>query len=551
MSEYLELEKKIREMIDELKTTMQDHGLLNSASEAEIMTTIFLYKFLNDKFMYNLKTFATKINKTIEEVENTPNLMSAFYQSNSKNVAFGKEDTIQALINKVNDPDFYKFFDQALKNINDNPKNNIFKIETTGGAKLPLFNTISNKIPDDKDKNNFTQSIFGIISLDKIDFTDVFSKKFDFFAKVFEYLIRDYNKDSGDYAEYFTPQSCAKIMAQILTYNDNNKEGVEIYDPSAGSGTLIMHLAHELGQDNNISKAMIYTQDISQKSTDFLRINLLLNGLTESLHNIRKGDTLKEPVHFQRDNDTSSGLKRFDYVVSNPPFKTDFSKTRDSIESRFKDTDRFFAGIPTVPAKDKKKMAIYLMFIQHILYSLKETGRAAIVVPTGFLTESSGIGRKIREYIIEHKWLRGAISMPSNIFATTGTNVSIVFVDKSQVNEEVILVDASNYGTKIKEGKNQKTVLSHTEEDEIINLFNNKEEKEGVSVKVSVDNIQEKNYSFSAGQYFDVKIEYLEITPEEFESKMKKHSENLKKYFNDSKLLEDEILKQLGGLKYE
>ena len=99
------------------------------------------------------------------------------------------------------------------------------------------------------------------------------------------------------------------------------------------------------------------------------------------------------------------------------------------------------------------------MFLQHIMYSMKEgTGKAAVVVPTGFITAQSGIDKKIRQKLVESKMLAGVVSMPSNIFANTGTNVSILFLDREN-KEDVILVDASNLGTKVKEGKNQKTVL--------------------------------------------------------------------------------------------
>lgn len=550
MPEFMKIEKKICTMIDELKATMQSYGLLNTGNESEIMTTIFLYKFLNDRYMYNLKQFADSRGKKVEEVQEDKKLMQVFKFKNAKDVYFGKEDTIVALINKINDKDFYKLFDEALIRISENNNNDIFKIEDAGGIREGLFEPISIKIKNAKDKNTFAQTVFGIISQDKIDFSDAFNQKFDFFARIFEYLIKDYNKDSGDYAEYFTPQSCAKIISKILVYKNTKNSGVEIYDPSAGSGTLIMHLAHELGSESDINKAIIYTQDISQKSTDFLRINLLLNGLTESLHNIRKGDTLKDPSHYQRENDISSGLKRFDYIVSNPPFKTDFSKTRDIIEARFKDTDRFFAGVPTIPKANKKGMAIYQMFLQHILYSLKEDGKAAIVVPTGFLTEINGIARKIREKIIAEKWLRGVICMPSNIFANTGTNVSILFIDKSCENEDIILVDASKMGSKIKDGKNQKTVLSKKEEDTIINIFNKKQEKDGISVIVNNDEIKNKKFSFSAGQYFNVNIEHVDISEKEFKEKIELSKSKLEKYFKESKELDDIIIKQLGDLKY-
>jgi len=212
---------------------------------------------------------------------------------------------------------------------------------------------------------------------------------------------------------------------------------------------------------------------------------------------------------------------------------------------------RFFAGIPNVPKTDKDKMSIYLLFIQHIMFSLSAKGKAAIVVPTGFITAQSGIERKIREKLVEEKMLRGVVSMPSNIFATTGTNVSILFLDKANKKGDIVLMDASKLGTKVKEGKNQKTLLSDDEEQQIINTFKEHKAVEDFTVVVSYEQIKEKNYSLSAGQYFDVKIEYTDITPEEFDAKMNGFKSNLKNLFAESKMLETEIQKQLEGLKYE
>ncbi len=214
----------------------------------------------------------------------------------------------------------------------------------------------------------------------------------------------------------------------------------------------------------------------------------------------------------------------------------------------------FFAGIPNVPKPDsphKDKMSIYLLFIQHIIFSLSDKGKAAIVVPTGFITAQSGIEKKIRERLVESKMLRGVVSMPSNIFATTGTNVSILFIDKTNTKGDIVLMDASKLGTKVKEGKNQKTVLSLDEEQRIIDTFNQHEAVEDFTVVVSYEDIKAKNYSFSAGQYFDVKIEYTDITPAEFEAKMTGFKTNLDKLFAESSELECEIKKQLAGLRYE
>ncbi len=133
----------------------------------------------------------------------------------------------------------------------------------------------------------------------------------------------------------------------------------------------------------------------------------------------------------------------------------------------------------------------------------------------------------------------------------TGTNVSILFLDKTNTKGDIVLMDASKLGTTVKEGKNQKTLLSPQEEDYIIDTFNQHEAKEDFSVVVSYDDIKAKNYSLSAGQYFEVKIEYTDISPAAFADKMKTFESNLSVLFSESKTLEMEIQNNLKGLRYE
>lgn len=557
MTTIFEVENKIKQMIDELKGLCTTNGLGNQASEEKVITSIFLYKFLNDKFMYNLQQFADDLEMTVDEVlENENDELNAFYDMHSKDVAFEYQDTITKLLEKVSSETFYQDFDNALIRISNSVKNEIFAVETADRTKKPLFESIT-EVVESSARNNFAKAIFSIISKEKFDFSGAFAHNFDFYSAIFEYLIKDYNVASGVYAEYFTPQAVSKIIAKILVGSTESVQAAEIYDPSAGSGSLVLHLAHELGDDDGINRALVYTQDISQKSSRFLRINMLLNGLTESLQNLVQGDTLLNPSHYNREHDATSGLKKFDYITSNPPFKMDFSTTRDQIENKwgdFVDSDgnkRFFAGIPTIPAKKKESMSIYLLFLQHIIFSLKENGKAAVVVPTGFITAKSGIEKNIRQKLIDGKMLKGVVSMPSNIFANTGTNVSILFIDKGNIDGEIVLMDASKLGTKVKDGKTQRTVLSQEEEQIIINTFINKTVVEDLSVVVSYENIRYKNYSFSAGQYFEVKVEYEEINKEEFEDIITKTKSKLEEYFTESKSLEKEILSQLEGLKYE
>lgn len=541
----LEFQEKTKQLIDSLKSICANYGLGNDGNEFKIITQAFLYKFLNDKFAFEAKKIDDKIAQA-EKWEEVLTQMSEDdlemlqLQMGGDTARLKPHHFISYLFSQQNQTDFAKLFDDTLMDIAIN-NNDIFAVKTDGGAKVVLFDRISQYIADESKRDAFCRAI--INKLVEFSFERIFTQKFDFYATIFEYLIKDYNSNSGGkYAEYYTPHAVARIMAAILVPEEKRGQikNVSCYDPSAGSGTLLMNVAHAIGEN----RCSIYTQDISQKSSNLLRLNLILNNLVHSIPNVIQGNTILHPYHHD-----GSELKKFDFIVSNPPFKMDFSDFRDDLDNK-ENKDRFFAGIPNVPKSAKDKMAIYQLFLQHIIRSLKPAGKAAVVVPTGFITAQSGIDKKIRQHLVENKMLAGVISMPSNIFATTGTNVSILFIDDSNQGD-VVLIDASNLGEKVKDGKNQKTVLSQAEEQKIIDVFNTKTEEEDLSVAVSYDDIAAKNYSLSAGQYFEVKIEYIDITPEEFKAKMQGFADNLDSLFSQSHDLEAEIKKQLAGLKYE
>lgn len=545
---------RTKRMIDDLKTICANFGLGGSPGEYKIITQVFLYKYLSDKFLYEAK----KADPTLANAENIEEALTAMPDDQyemltmmlgGSTAKLKKTHYISYLFNHQNDESmrkadgspypFHELFDDTLVDI-ANCNLDIFSVQTGGEEKIRLFDPISQYVIESAKKPLFCRAI--INKLVEFSFADVFEQKYDFFAQIFEYLIKDYNKDFGKYAEYYTPHAIANIIAQIMVQGDVSN--VTVYDPAAGSGTLVLALAHQIGEDN----CTIFTQDISAKSNEFLRLNLILNNLVHSLGNVVHDDTLIAPRHL---NAKKNGLAQFDYIVSNPPFNMDFSDNQPELASQ-KHKERFFAGVPNVPKKDKDGMAIYLLFIQHIIYSLAPKGKAAIVVPTGFLTAGSGIPKKIREYLVKERMLRGVISMPSNIFASTGTNVSILFLDRENKDGNVILMDASKLGTKEKvDGKNQRTVLSDDEITRIIDIFNAGKAEDDFCVTVSYADIEGKKHSFSAGQYFEVKIEYVELTPEEFAEKMNEFSARLDELFAESRRLEDEIKTQLGRVQYE
>ena len=540
----VEITQQTKAMIDGLKAVCTNFGLGNAASEYKIITEVFLYKFLNDKFIYEMK----KVNPayadlTDTEVEQRLSALSedeyemALMDIGGSTAKLHPKQFISYLFNHQNDDKFHDLFDKTLVAIsNDNM--DIFSVQAGGASKIKLFDALSPYVIEEEKRDAFCKAMIGKLVNDS--FTGVFEQKYDFFADIFEYLIKDYNKDSGKYAEYYTPHSIATILAQILV--PQAVQNVTVYDPAVGTGTLVLALAHEIGENN----CTVYTQDISQKANEFMRLNLILNGLVHSLPNVVHDDTLVSPRHL---NARKDNIATFDYIASNPPFNMDFSETRDTLAGEAYQK-RFFAGVPNIPNKKLDSMAVYQMFLQHIIASLNDKGKAAVVVPTGFLTAGSGIPLKIRQHLVDHHWLRGVVSMPSNIFANTGTNVSVLFIDKQHTGD-VILMDASKLGSKVKVDDNQRTVLSDAEIERIIDTFNAGQPVEDFCVTVSDDQIKEKKYSFSAGQYFEVKIEYVNLTPAEFAEKMQGFQTRLQAMFEEGHRLEQEIKEQLGRVKYE
>ncbi len=537
--EITDFSNKAKQLVDDIKGVCNNAGLGGDANEYKIVTQSFLYKFINDKFLFEI----AKLNPSLASYDDLKALGEDKYallmtELGTRAAHLQPEHLLEYLFKHQNDDNFAKLFDETLNAIAIE-NSTVFSVHTAGNTEIRLFEEelIQDAVNDKSKHDETARLLINKLTNSKFNFDALFTAGFDFFSTLFEYMIKDYNKDGGGkYAEYYTPHSIAKIMAEILV-GDSAPTNATAYDPAAGSGTLLMNIAHKIGSD----KCTIYSQDMSQKSSNLLRLNLILNNLSHSIDHIVQGNTITEPKHI---------TQKFDFVVSNPPFKLDFSDDHEKIASLPNVNDRFFAGLPNIPAKDKDKMAIYLLFIQHIMYSLTDTGRAAVVVPTGFITAQSGIEKSIRTKLIENKWLKGVVSMPSNIFATTGTNVSVLFIDKSNTGK-VVLVDASKLGTKVKDGKNQKTVLSHAEEQKIIDAFSAGESIDDFSVMLDYDEIKEKNYSFSAGQYFDIKIEYTDITAAEFSERLATHKSNLTQMFADAKNIEAEIAEKLESLKYE
>ena len=361
MSETQKFSKQVRKLIDDLKSVCANYGLGNDGNEFKIIVQVFLYKFLHDRFVYG-RTLDKKMAHATDFEEqlasyNKDEFEILTLKLNEGTAVIKSEQLISSLFARQNEGNFADIFDNTLLDI-ARQNSDIFSVVTGGGEKVALFENLSKYVSDNRD--DFCKAI--INKLVGFSFENIFDEGFDFFSSIFEYLIKDYNSDSGGkYAEYFTPHSVSKIMAKCLVSDDEkgNISNVSCYDPSAGSGTLLMNLAHQIGED----KCTIYSQDISQKSSNLLRLNLILNKLVHSIHNIIQGNTLVKPVH----KDRNGRLATFDYIVANPPFKLDFSDFRDELDKK-ENRDRFLPVFLKSQLK-KKNQWLFIYHFYNILFS--------------------------------------------------------------------------------------------------------------------------------------------------------------------------------------
>ncbi len=344
-----EFKAKATALIDDLKGVCANYGLGNDGNEFKIITQVFLYKFLNDKFSHEVKKIEPALAKAKSwedalRKKSKDDYEMLLMQLGADTARLKPEHFLSTLYGKQNDENFAAKLDATLLGI-AKLNADIFSVKTNDGQKIVLFDAVTQYVATKRD--DFARAI--INKLIPFSFEHIFAEKFDFYATLFEYLIKDYNKDGGGkYAEYYTPHAVAKIMAACLV--PKKVKNVTCYDPAAGSGTLLMNLAHAIGED----RCTIYTQDISQKSSSLLRLNLILNNLVHSIPNVIQGNTTLEPYHKE---DKGTGLRKFNFIVSNPPFKLDFSDFRNQLDTKANQS-RFFAGIPNIPNKATDKMAI-------------------------------------------------------------------------------------------------------------------------------------------------------------------------------------------------
>ena len=248
------IKEKTLRLIDDLKATCAAYGMGNDGNEYKIITQVFLYKFLNDKFGYEIKNAKSEIAKKIKAADKwetayaelSDNERMLLQSAISPDVPMLEPyHLISNLWNQQGKGDFDTIFDNTMTDIAEQNAD-IFSTQTTENTKIPLFETLTNFVTDSAQRASFARAL--VDKLVNFSFEEAFAEHYDFFAQIFEYLIKDYNTaGGGKYAEYYTPHAIATIMARLLVGNNADLHSMECYDPSAGTGTLLMALGHQIG----------------------------------------------------------------------------------------------------------------------------------------------------------------------------------------------------------------------------------------------------------------------------------------------------------------
>lgn len=313
---------------------------------------------------------------------------------------------------------------------------------------------------------------------------------YDVLGFIYEYLISNFAANAGKKAgEFYTPHEVSLLMSEIVADHLKEREKIKIYDPTSGSGSLLINIgkcvARYMGNNNNIK---YFAQELKENTYNLTRMNLVMRGIIPDNILTRNGDTLEEDWPYFDENDPTNTYTPLyvDAVVSNPPYSQAWNPAD-------KESDPRYARFGLAP-KGKADYA----FLLHDLYHIKSDGIMTIVLPHGVLFRGGEEGT-IRKNLIENNHIDAIIGLPANIFFGTGIPTIIMVLKQKRNNTDVLIVDASKGFAKV--GKNN--VLRACDIKKIVDVVTSRSDMEKFSRVVSRDEIRRNEYNLNIPRYVD------------------------------------------------
>ena len=436
-----DLYSKIWKSCDELR------GGMDASQYKDYILVILFMKYVTDKYY--------KKENALIDVPEGGSFKDMVAQKNQKDIG----DKINKIISKL-------AFENDLKGIID----------------VADFND-DEKLGKDKDKVDRLTNLIAIFEDDNLNFSANNAEGDDILGDAYEYLMRHFATESGkSKGQFYTPAEVSRVMAKIIGIDKNKSKSQTIYDPTCGSGSLLLKAADEA--EKGIT---IYGQENDNATRGLAKMNMILHG--NEIADIRQGNTLSNPEFKTED---EKGLKTFDFAVANPPFST------KSWSNGFKpeeDEYKRFDGYAIPPAKNGD-----YAFLLHFIKSLKSTGKGAIILPHGVLFRGN-TEADIREKLIRKGYIKGIIGLPANLFYGTGIPACIIVIDKEYADnrKSIFIIDASKGF--IKDGN--KNRLREQDVHKIVDVFNNLKEIPKYSKIVSFGEIEKNEFNLNIPRYID------------------------------------------------
>lgn len=338
------------------------------------------------------------------------------------------------------------------------------------------------KLGRGKEKVDRLTNLISIFESDSLDMSKNRAADDDLLGDAYEYLMRNFATESGkSKGQFYTPAEVSRVMAKVIGVENSKSRGDTIYDPTCGSGSLLLKAADEAPFG-----LTIYGQEKDNTTRALAKMNMILH--ENEIADIRQGDTLSSPKFLNPD----GSLQTFDYAVANPPFST--KSWRNGLDPENDEYGRFQGyGIP--PAKNGD-----YAFLLHFIHSLKSNGKGAIILPHGVLFRGN-VEAEIRKNIVKRGLIKGIIGLPPNLFYGTGIPASIIVIDKEDADKRsgIFMIDASR-GFKKDGNKNR---LRERDIHKIVDVFKGQLEIPKYSRFVDIKEIQENDYNLNIPRYID------------------------------------------------
>ncbi|MEK4801057.1 type I restriction-modification system subunit M [Oceanobacillus sp. FSL K6-0118] len=486
-------------------------GKIDSSTYKDyILTTLFI-KYLSDSYKENLEEYTKRYNGNEERIQRA---------LSRERFVLDEYSTFDYLYSKRNDPEIGEIINKALERIEN---------ENTGKLRGVFRNIDFNSeaiLGKAKERNAMLRSLledFNQLSLRPSQLGNE-----DIVGNAYQYMIGLFASDAGKKGgEFYTPAEVSEVLAQLVKPQENDR----IYDPTCGSGSLLIKVAKQVPN----GKVAIYGQERNGATHSLALMNMYLHGIDDA--KIEWGDTLANPLHLE-----DGKLMKFQAIVANPPFSLDkwamgfagegTNDKKFKMDASLDPHRRFEWGVPPSSKGD-------YAFVQHMLYSLAENGRMATILPHGVLFRGSSEG-KIRKQIIDMNLLDAVIGLPEGLFFGTGIPACIMVFKKDRSHNDVLFIDASSEGN-FEKGKKQNK-LKEKDIENIVNTYEKWESVDKYSYVATLNEIKENDYNLNIPRYVDT---FEEEEPVDMVA-VKENIVNIKKKIQEVETQMEKHLKELG-----